>query len=92
DRIFEMFVQVDPTLESNAGGLGIGLALSRRLVDLHGGRIEARSAGHGQGTEMTVRLPLTAERVAAPAVPESLAVPRRILVVDETNPPDRSVQ
>ncbi|HWD16690.1 MAG TPA: ATP-binding protein [Casimicrobiaceae bacterium] len=92
DRIFEMFVQVDPTLESNAGGLGIGLALSRRLVDLHGGRIEARSAGHGQGTEITVRLPLTAERVAAPAAPEPLAVPRRILVVDETNPPDRSVQ
>jgi len=93
DRIFEMFVQVDPALESHAGGLGIGLALSRRLVDLHGGRIEARSGGPGHGTEVTVRLPLSAERGTAPsATPEALAVPRRILVVDETKPPDRSVQ
>lgn len=64
-RIFEMFTQVGRSTDRAQGGLGIGLALVRSLVQLHGGRIEAYSAGPGQGSEFVVRLPLP--RAAAPA-------------------------
>jgi PAS domain S-box-containing protein len=57
-RLFEMFSQVAPALERSQGGLGIGLALGRGLVELHGGSVEARSAGLGKGSEFTVRLPV----------------------------------
>lgn len=57
-RIFEMFAQVDEPLVRANGGLGIGLALVRGLVDLHGGSVTAHSAGLGQGSEFVVRLPL----------------------------------
>ena len=57
-RIFEMFSQVTPSLDRTQGGLGIGLSLVRALVELHGGRVEARSKGVGQGSEFIVRLPL----------------------------------
>ncbi len=57
-RIFEVFTQIEKPLERSNTGLGIGLALSRQLVDLHGGRIEARSAGLGKGSEFIVRLPV----------------------------------
>jgi signal transduction histidine kinase len=56
--IFEMFVQVDRSLERAQAGLGVGLSLSRQLVTLHGGTLSATSAGVGQGSEFTVRLPL----------------------------------
>jgi signal transduction histidine kinase len=59
-RVFDMFAQVDSTLQRAQGGLGIGLALARNLVEMHGGRIEARSEGHRQGCEFVVRLPLDA--------------------------------
>ncbi|MBL8799911.1 MAG: response regulator [Planctomycetia bacterium] len=59
-RIFEIFTQVDRTLERAQGGLGIGLSLARGLVEMHGGSIEAHSAGPGQGSEFVVRLPLLA--------------------------------
>ena len=65
-RIFEMFAQVKPTLDRKEAGLGIGLALSRALVELHAGTLEARSTGLGQGSEFIVRLPLAAGNVAAP--------------------------
>ncbi len=55
-RIFDMFAQVKPTLDRKEGGLGIGLALSRALVELHGGTLEGRSEGLGKGSEFTVRL------------------------------------
>ena len=90
-RIFEMFSQVTPALERSHGGLGIGLALVRGLVELHGGTVEARSAGAGSGSEFVVRLPaLPPEehipgRKSAAEGGESLgAAPRRrILVVDD---------
>jgi PAS domain S-box-containing protein len=64
-HIFEMFSQVAPALERSQGGLGIGLALVRGLVELHGGTIEAGSAGPGRGSEFTVRLPIIETPVQA---------------------------
>jgi signal transduction histidine kinase len=61
--IFDMFVQVDRTLERSQAGLGVGLTLARRLVELHDGTIEARSEGVGKGSEFVVRLPLSYARV-----------------------------
>ena len=60
-NVFEMFVQVDSTLERTNAGLGVGLSLARRLVELHHGTIEAHSAGIGRGSEFTVRLPIVVE-------------------------------
>jgi signal transduction histidine kinase/ActR/RegA family two-component response regulator len=59
--VFEMFVQVDSTLERTNAGLGVGLSLARRLVELHHGTIEAHSGGIGRGSEFTVRLPIVVE-------------------------------
>ena len=88
--IFDMFMQVDQTLESSHGGLGIGLTLVRRLVELHGGTVEAHSAGRGAGSEFVVRLPITSAwaavdtPMATPTVASpAAAVGRRILVVDD---------
>jgi PAS domain S-box-containing protein len=83
--IFEMFSQLTPALERSQGGLGIGLALVRGLVALHGGSISAASEGVGQGSEFTVRLPLSqALRQAAADTPSAAEVEGlRILVVDD---------
>jgi len=84
-RIFDMFAQTDGSLAKSQGGLGIGLTLVKRLVEMHGGRIEARSAGPGCGAEFIVRLPIA----ASPALPEAAAPPAappsalRILIVDD---------
>jgi signal transduction histidine kinase len=64
-RIFEMFTQVDSSLERSRDGLGIGLTLVQSLVELHDGTVEARSAGVGQGSEFVVRLPV----VSVPRLP-----------------------
>jgi CheY-like chemotaxis protein/two-component sensor histidine kinase len=87
-RIFEMFKQVDRSRERAEGGLGIGLTLVQRLVEMHGGSVEAHSPGPGQGSEFVLRLPLAFEvaRPQAPKpAPESAAAPVtcRILVVDD---------
>ena len=58
DTVFEMFTQVDRTLEKTAGGLGIGLSLVKGLIEMHGGTIVARSDGEGRGSEFIVRLPV----------------------------------
>ncbi|MEX2121031.1 MAG: ATP-binding protein [Pirellulales bacterium] len=68
-RLFDLFMQVDDRHERSQGGLGIGLALVRRLVEMHGGTIVVASRGEGQGSEFTVRLPLAAER-AKPQSPQ----------------------
>jgi CheY-like chemotaxis protein len=60
-RIFEMFTQVDTSLERTRGGLGIGLTLAKSLVELHGGSLEVHSAGPGHGSEFVVRLPLASD-------------------------------
>ena len=88
-RLFEMFYQVDASLERAHGGLGIGLSLVRRLVESHGGSVEARSEGPGKGSEFTVRLPVLVEAPQSPVLQqpgdgEKRAVPsRRILVADD---------
>jgi signal transduction histidine kinase len=86
-NIFEMFSQVREIQERSAGGLGIGLALSRGLIELHGGRITARSAGLGKGSEFAVHLPIGTIRHAEPATrtPPELASSRqrRVLVADD---------
>jgi signal transduction histidine kinase/ActR/RegA family two-component response regulator len=61
NSVFDMFVQVDSTLERTNAGLGVGLSLARRLVELHSGTIEARSAGLNRGSEFSVRLPIVVE-------------------------------
>lgn len=87
-RIFEMFAQIDTSLERSRSGLGIGLTLVKTLVEMHGGSVEVRSDGVGRGTEFIVRLPLPHE--AADAMPPQptrnepdLLRDRRILVVDD---------
>jgi signal transduction histidine kinase/ActR/RegA family two-component response regulator len=89
NEVFDMFTQVNRTLDRSQGGLGIGLSLVRRLTALHGGEVTASSKGLGQGSTFTVRLPVT---IAAEPAPGDSAVkpaerndrPRlRILIIDD---------
>jgi signal transduction histidine kinase len=67
--LFEMFSQVENSLARAQGGLGIGLHLVKRLVELHGGSVEPRSDGPGQGSEFTVRLPVLPDAAEPPPPP-----------------------
>lgn len=88
-RVFEMFFQVDASMERSQGGLGIGLSLVKSVVDLHGGSVEARSDGPGSGSEFIVRIPAiiaTASLAVDAKKTDSNArsgVRRRVLVVDD---------
>ena len=84
-HIFELFTQAERAIDRSQGGLGIGLSLVKTLVALHGGSVEAVSAGLGRGSEFRIRLPLSAARRAEPvvAVSPTPIAPRRILVVDD---------
>jgi len=83
--VFDMYMQVDHTLAHAKGGLGIGLALVRRLVELHGGTVVASSDGEGRGSRFTVRLP----QMPAPGHSVSLpkprsSPPRRVLLIEDS--------
>ena len=89
-KVFEMFMQVDRSLERTQGGLGIGLTLVKRLVDMHGGTSEARSDGPGKGSEFVVRLPVMVlppaqnpQRSNGCCDQAVAASGRRVLVVDD---------
>ena len=86
-RVFDLFVQVDNSIQRAQSGLGIGLTMVKRLVELHGGSVVAESAGAGAGSTFTVRLPLAIPAAAEPAEPVPHASPnglrRRVLVVDD---------
>jgi CheY-like chemotaxis protein len=92
-RIFDMFVQVDPAPERARQGLGIGLTLVKRLVELHGGTVDAQSDGPGKGSEFIVRLPAFADQRDAKSGAPAKPVPNerrksdlarfRVLVVDD---------
>jgi signal transduction histidine kinase/CheY-like chemotaxis protein len=83
-QIFELFVQGDRTLDRSEGGLGIGLAVVKKLIEMHGGQISARSEGLGKGSTFELRLPRAPAPVAADAQAASAnASVRRVLVVDD---------
>lgn len=88
-QIFEMFTQVDQTLDRAHGGLGIGLTLVKTLVELHGGEVRAESEGLHRGSEFTVRLPIAESQASKPVVVDQNTMPlptRRVLVVDDMKP------
>jgi CheY-like chemotaxis protein len=96
-RIFDLFAQVDNTLSQSHGGLGIGLSLARKLIDMHGGSITCESGGLGKGSTFTARLPLATvvataasevalSRIPAEAHAAAALVPgaaQRVLIVDD---------
>jgi PAS domain S-box-containing protein len=96
-KVFEVFTQVDRSLEKSHGGLGIGLSIVQRLVEMHGGTVEARSEGPGMGSEFVVRLPVVLSLVQGeepdgddpkPARPTAR---HRILVVDDNEDSARTL-
>jgi signal transduction histidine kinase/DNA-binding response OmpR family regulator len=102
-RVFDLFTQVDRSLDRSEGGLGIGLTLVHRLMELHGGRVEARSEGPGRGSEFILRLPAAsangqhggAEAIPTPADTAARAdrrAPCRILIVDDNQDSARTLE
>jgi len=83
-RIFDLFVQAEQTCDRAAGGLGLGLTLVKRLVELHGGTVAASSAGQDRGSEFVVRMPrLSDAAVVSGARPDRLLQGRRIVVIED---------
>jgi signal transduction histidine kinase/CheY-like chemotaxis protein len=86
ERVFDMFVQQEQTIARSEGGLGLGLTIVRSLVEQHGGRVRAHSAGVGKGSEFTLELPAATREPAAKAaapMPAPERTGRRVLVVDD---------
>jgi signal transduction histidine kinase/DNA-binding response OmpR family regulator len=90
DKVFDLFVQVSPSLDRSSGGLGLGLTLVKRLVEMHGGRVIARSEGVGKGSEFLVRVPLpTSDQPPAEATsrqgsePPAPSPKRRVVIVED---------
>jgi PAS domain S-box-containing protein len=85
-RVFDLFAQAEQPLDRSVGGLGIGLALSRRLVEMHGGMITAASDGRGRGAQFTVRLPVEEAHTRPPA--QTVPSPNRartVLVIEDND-------
>ena len=82
-HIFDLFVQSERTLDRSQGGLGIGLSLVKRLIEMHGGRIAARSPGLGEGSTFEIRLPLSKQDIETARESPSAMPAARILVVDD---------
>ena len=90
DHVFDLFVQVDQTIDRSMGGLGLGLTLVKSLVAMHGGTVSARSEGHGCGSEFEIRLPLAgshteAVRLASPTPARPPDARRRIVLIDDSD-------
>ena len=89
DTVFEMFRQVDTTVERSRGGLGIGLTLVQRLTEMHGGRVEVQSDGPGKGSTFRVRLPHAGAAEVLPPASAPLrgaaGTQRRVLIVDDNH-------
>jgi hypothetical protein len=87
ERVFDLFMQADPQSGGALGGLGVGLALVRRVVELHGGNVQARSAGIGHGSEFVARLPVAIQKLHAVEPPKAVdpgEIRRlRVLIVDD---------
>jgi CheY-like chemotaxis protein len=89
DKVFEMFTQIEPSLDRTQGGLGIGLSIARELVNMHDATIEASSNGAGLGSEFVIRLPLSTSPFEARRAADtssdfgSQTFPCRVLVVDD---------
>jgi CheY-like chemotaxis protein len=88
-RVFDMFTQVDRSLDRSQGGLGIGLSLVKSLVEMHGGVVEAHSEGHDTGSEFVVRLPVALSLVGPQGGDDdgtsaTATIRRRILVVGDS--------
>ena len=86
ERVFELFAQADRSLDRAQGGLGLGLTLARRLVEMHDGTLHAVARGQGDGAELVVRLPTLPDAAPAEqeqAPPQAAGAGRRVLVVDD---------
>jgi PAS domain S-box-containing protein len=85
ERLFQPFEQAEPSLDRSQGGLGLGLALVKGLIESHGGSVAARSEGPGRGAEFVIRLPLdeVPELVAAPESKKVASMSRRVLVIED---------
>jgi len=87
-RLFVPFVQADRSLDRNRGGLGLGLALVKKLVELHDGDVTARSEGLGHGARFTIQIPLDEPRTVATGAPsprEAASTRRKVLVIEDNN-------
>ena len=85
-RVFELFTQVEQSLDRSQGGLGIGLTVVRKLVEMHGGRVRVQSEGADLGSQFTVELPLSEELATEPCAPEQSTPDvgsQKVLVVDD---------
>jgi signal transduction histidine kinase len=92
--VFELFTQVDRSLERSQSGLGIGLSLVKRLVEMHQGTVTAHSEGLGRGSEFIVHLPVIVKEPKEDTpkpIPEQPVTPRRILIVDDNTDPASSL-